>query len=600
MNFRVASLAFAAQSILSNVAASSLPTVDLGYSVHQATLNNKSSGPDSYFNFSNIRFGQAPVGPLRFSAPLAPEGRNETVNDGQQSVICPQANPEWIINQESFILAYLLGSNTSKYTNSTTSTTATSSTSLPTPAPGTSEDCLFLDVIVPEKIFNSGNAKRKRQEGPYAVQCQPGSPCTEVSVPQNGTETSGAPVLVWIFGGGYVEGSKVSYGNPAGLVARSLEDDNEGLIYVAMNYRLGLFGWLSAVENVTANVGLLDQRLALDWVQKNIHLFGGDPSRVTVMGESAGAGSIMHHITAHGGNGSIPFQQAIPQSPAFQPLVPVESQTIFEEVMGNASLLANTSITSAEQLRELPFDVLFAANTLITARSQYGQFTFGPAIDPSNNSYVPDLPIKLLARGEYHNVSILVGHNSDEGLLFTPPYIQTQGDFEQLAMVTFPTANSTLVDTIVDVLYPPVFNGSYGYSDQIGRTAIIIADFIVGCNAHSLAATLTFAYAYLFDVPPGLHGEDSDYTFFNGDTSTSDDGLPVNATVAEAFQRYLVNFAMTGLPTSKGYDDFVRYGSNDSVSNIGLTASKFGTHIKDPAARSQCTFWQEAPYDVET
>lgn len=81
-----------------------------------------------------------------------------------------------------------------------------------------------------------------------------------------------------------------------------MENDGEGVVYVAMNYRLGLFvgpklqsveyvsdrsfqGWLAGNENVTANVGLLDQRLALDWVQDHIHLFGGDPSRVTVMGE---------------------------------------------------------------------------------------------------------------------------------------------------------------------------------------------------------------------------------------------------------------------------------------------------------------------------
>lgn len=67
-----------------------------------------------------------------------------------------------------------------------------------------------------------------------------------------------------------------------------------------MNYRLGAFGWLSGPtfqESGTANLGLYDQRLALEWVQANIHLFGGDPNRVTVFGESAGGGSIMHQIT---------------------------------------------------------------------------------------------------------------------------------------------------------------------------------------------------------------------------------------------------------------------------------------------------------------
>jgi hypothetical protein len=85
-----------------------LPVVDLGYSIHQATINvrililyfavhfltmKQSSGQNTYLNFSNIRFGQSPTGPLRFSVPLAPEGRNTTINNGQQGVICPQGDP---------------------------------------------------------------------------------------------------------------------------------------------------------------------------------------------------------------------------------------------------------------------------------------------------------------------------------------------------------------------------------------------------------------------------------------------------------------------------------------------------------------------------
>lgn len=75
-------------------------------------------------------------------------------------------------------------------------------------------------------------------------------------------------------------GSKVSSGNPAGLLARSMTSGREGVIYVAMNYRLGAFGWLSGATveaDGVANAGLYDQRFALQWVQQNIHLFGGDP-----------------------------------------------------------------------------------------------------------------------------------------------------------------------------------------------------------------------------------------------------------------------------------------------------------------------------------
>lgn len=94
--------------------------------------------------------------------------------------------------------------------------------------------------------------------------------------------------MVWIYGGGYVEGSKDI--DPAGLFKRS----NNGVVIVALNYRLGALGWSAGPtyqESGTANAGLYDQRFALEWVQKYIHLFGGDKTKVTVFGESAGGGS---------------------------------------------------------------------------------------------------------------------------------------------------------------------------------------------------------------------------------------------------------------------------------------------------------------------
>ena len=105
--------------------------------------------------------------------------------------------------------------------------------SLPSPDPRTSEDCLFLDVMVPTKIFNSSQSPQKKRGTPYNVECVPGEPCKEVP--------AGAPVLVWIYGGGYVGGDKTSSGNPAGFIASSLQNGSEGVVFVAMNYRLGLF-----------------------------------------------------------------------------------------------------------------------------------------------------------------------------------------------------------------------------------------------------------------------------------------------------------------------------------------------------------------------
>lgn len=303
----------------------------------------------------------------------------------------------------------------------------------------------------------------------------------------------------------------------------------------------------------------------------------------------------MHHITAYGGNGGLlPFNQAIPQSPAFQIFVPEQSKALLSQVLGNASLIANKSITCVEDLRALPFEVLAKVNNLMVGMSSYGSFTFGPVIDPAPNSYVPDTPLRLIAQDKFHNVSVMVGHNSDEGLLFTPPFITTQAEDVEEFTKLFPTADASVISYITNTLYPPIYNGSYGYTDPIGRNALAISDFLVGCNAHYIAEKLSPGYAYIFSVPVGLHGEDIAYTFFNGDTSTSDEGVPVNPAVATVFQRYLTQYAMTGTPSAEGYQTFSEYGRNNTVTSIGFLG--LGSHEPDPAAKAACQFWAKASY----
>jgi hypothetical protein len=112
-----------------------------------------------YYNFSNIRFGAAPTGDLRFSAPIAPQGRNRTVNDGQTAVICPQADPAWLLIAEKFLAGVPLAT---LINESSSSSGSLNLSDLPTPDPRTSEDCLFLDVVVPNKIFNNQRWKQKR------------------------------------------------------------------------------------------------------------------------------------------------------------------------------------------------------------------------------------------------------------------------------------------------------------------------------------------------------------------------------------------------------------------------------------------------------
>ncbi len=161
-----------------------------------------------FYNFTNIRYAEPPVGNLRFRAPVPVTTKSNTVQNGSVGAICPQASPAWLAITSTFIPAYLSG----KPYDYAAAVAALSNSSSAAPAmdPRTSEDCLFLDVVVPKQIFD-----------------------------QAGNQScSGAPVMVWIYGGGYTFGNKNGNGNPAGLIKASQASGSTGIIYVALNYRV--------------------------------------------------------------------------------------------------------------------------------------------------------------------------------------------------------------------------------------------------------------------------------------------------------------------------------------------------------------------------
>jgi acetyl esterase/lipase len=145
---------------------------------------------------------------LRFAAPIAPTTINRTINDGQIDRICAQAQPYWyeiLTNSLSGATLSTLDAIEAQLEQVEAALTISKLSALD---PRTTEDCLFLDVATPVEAF-----KTKRS----------------------------VPVVVWIYGGGYVSGSKTSQGDAASLIAKAKEDCGEGVVWVAMNYRNGLF-----------------------------------------------------------------------------------------------------------------------------------------------------------------------------------------------------------------------------------------------------------------------------------------------------------------------------------------------------------------------
>ncbi|KAF2150863.1 alpha/beta-hydrolase [Myriangium duriaei CBS 260.36] len=531
-----------------------LPIVDLGYQVQQAS-NYNSTG--AYYNFSSIRYGAPPVGDLRFAAPQDPADNRTAIQKGQDRRICPQSSPDWESIATQFIPKYLLGQktfNTSSFTQP--------NFTVPVADPTENEDCLFLDVFVPEAIWNQRNSGQK------------------------------FPVLFWIYGGGYVFGSSISSGSPSGLLTRAQNNSQPGVIYVAPNYRLGAFGWLSGptfqADGGVANLGLYDQRKALQWVQKYIHLFGGDPDRVTVFGESAGGGSVLHQITAYGGlQGPAPFQQAIAQSPGFS-VIPSsnEQENTFQ------AFLAAANVTSLAEARKLPYEQVRLANLITTANATYGQFSYGPVVD---GIFTPTIPGQLLARGQFDkNVKVMVGQNKDEGLLFTSPYVSSSNDsaLEEILLTNIPTLRGLpdQLNYITNVLYPPVFDGSQaqGYKDQIARSAAITSEFAFICNTFYLdKAYKNNTYSYLFAIPPALHGQDVPYTYYTGIGQTS--GSVSAPMVALELQDYITSFAINGEPNEPGVPQFNLYANTSSVQTLEANGTR---DTMDPAANKRCDFWQ--------
>ncbi|KAK0648344.1 Alpha/Beta hydrolase protein [Cercophora newfieldiana] len=232
------------------------------------------------------------------------------------------------------------------------------------------------------------------------------------------------PVLFWIFGGGFELGWTSMY--EGGPIVSAADSMGKPYVFVAVNYRTGGFGFLPGKEVLkdgASNLGLLDQRMGLEWVADNIAAFGGDPDKVTIWGESAGAISVFDQMALYDGNnkynGKPLFRGAIMNSGSIVPADPVDcpkGQVVYDTVVKAAGCSA--AADTLQCLRELPYDKYLRAANSVPAILSYNSVALSYLPRPDGR-VLTDSPDRLVPSKKYTAVPMIIGDQEDEGTLFS-------------------------------------------------------------------------------------------------------------------------------------------------------------------------------------
>jgi carboxylesterase type B len=316
------------------------------------------------------------------------------------------------------------------------------------------------------------------------------------------------------------------------------EAHNE-IVLVIIQYRLGLFGFLpgsQVKENGDLNAGLLDQDFALRWVQSHISKFGGSPTKVTIWGESAGAGSVLQHIVAQDGQTSPQLFRGAMTSSTFLPSQYLYNDTIPELLF--SEVVAQTNCTSAADsltcLRSLDVGTLETVNSNINLGGFFGTFLFVPVVD---GSFIRERPTESLKQGKVNGKALLSITNTNEGDIFV-----NQAD---------PMNASVYASMLFPKFGPQQANQTAQLYADLGtplvQNDLIMADSIFICPTfYLLSAFPNSSWKGQFAIPPAIHGEDLDY-YFPSDTAPSFN----NTQFLEAFQGGFMAFVVSQDPNDK-------------------------------------------------
>ena len=386
-----------------------------------------------------------------------------------------------------------------------------------------SEDCLYLNVWAPE------------------------------------TDTP-LPVMIWIYGGGLYSGTSTLDLYDGRLLARFGH-----VVVVSMQYRVGPLGFLYAgTSNAPGNVGLLDQTLALQWVQDNIAAFGGNPDKVTIFGESGGGMSVFSHLLSPISQPL--FSNAIIQSMAVLHNTPVQAQNATVQLGDLLNCDSDDLDSIVDCLREASAEEVTNKQWEVKVKSSgWPDLPFVTTVD---DYFLLDDPMELLERGEVKKCSTIIGSNTNEGyyfMVYAHPNLFPLGTDRPITKAEFVNViqdftSNPLISKLIEFEYGTSYKFTTAQSiDYAARLDEIRGDSAFVCPAQRVARLITatgqqvynYEYGHLSSKNPWpeqlgvMHGYEIDVVF----------GHPLNVSLgyttkeekfSQTIVRYWTNFAYTG------------------------------------------------------
>ncbi|EIM84192.1 alpha/beta-hydrolase [Stereum hirsutum FP-91666 SS1] len=424
-----------------------------------------------------------------------------------------------------------------------------------------------------------------------------------IYVPIGTTPDSQLPVLVYFHGGGFQAGDTTSF-----FPDLLLDTSAEPMIFATFAYRLGAFGFLGGPEvfaNGDGNAGLLDQRAALRWVQTYISAFGGNSGNVTIWGESAGAGAIMFHLIATGGDNEGLFTRAIGDSASLSFLPPYTDgfiETLYQQLAINAGCGGVTD--SLACLRAANVNALANASSVTLKARPAALFPFAPSID---GTFLTERTTEAFANGRFAQVPVSIGSNTNEGNNWSEGLPTSSGANVGVSGATSQTVFNFLAGqfpnitqetfSLIEEQYPIT---SFNNSLEL-QTSAIYGEARYICTALLITGAVTnfsnTAYQYRYDNPDAqgftVHG--SDLTAF---FSFSNPSLPLFT----AMRQYFTSFVTGGVPVATGESNneatWEPVNTATGTPRILFHPDAVAMEVDD-ALVSRCEFWRTTDVQLQ-